>query len=200
MEQFRILFTLVTTPFQMKIDTGLFVGGIIPLTYPNAYRQYHIVGKWDRTIVTHMFSHSTVEHWALNVSNLVFSALSLDLGFLKSTILFIGSGLAGLGTLYWRRERNPLHRLIPMRVIGSSAAVYGFMGAEICTSIRTLIHRTTRKYNRMEKHNAHIAIAQTMNITIVRVLQIVYQLSMEGDEKYAHLGGFLGGAFLSFIL
>jgi hypothetical protein len=137
----------------------------------------------------------------MNISNLVFSASFLDLGFIKSILLFLGSGLGGLGALYINRYfQHPLQKLLPVRVIGSSAAVYGFMGAEISTCLLSVYRQATKKYNRVEKHVAQLSIASTLNLCIVRLLQFAYQLSIEGDEKVGHFGGFVTGALFSFML
>jgi membrane associated rhomboid family serine protease len=192
---------------KMFLGTGLFVI-LTPLTN---FREYHTInhniysdlckGIWDRSLITHMFSHQNNQHFIMNISNLVFSALYLDMGILKSCILYLGSGLSGLLSLYiHNNKKNAFERLIPVRVIGNSCCVYGFMGGEMCSCIQKLFLLFKKKYHRLEKHVKEYEIAHTLNVLLIRSIQLIYQLSTEGDEKIGHLGGFVGGALLYLLL
>jgi hypothetical protein len=74
------------------------------------------------------------------------------------------------------------------------------MGAEISTCIHTVFQQYQGKHTRIQKLQRQLHIAQSLNLVILRVLQLVYQISTEGDEKIGHLGGLFTGALLSLLL
>ena len=73
------------------------------------------------TIITHMFHHIDIAHWASNVYSIVTSAQTLDLGLWKTSLLFIGGGVSGALThmAEWCLWRDTRGSTTPQRLLGA---------------------------------------------------------------------------------
>ncbi|KAJ3176668.1 hypothetical protein HK101_010388 [Irineochytrium annulatum] len=90
--------------------TSTAIFGLAALTLPSFVSRYHIqLGISEKltelnlisrphTLITHMFEHRDVYHLAGNLFTLFSVGLSLDVGFVGTLALFVGGGLAGVGT------------------------------------------------------------------------------------------------------
>ena len=174
-----------------QFGTGIFVGGIIALTYPRSWKYYHDITKYDSGILLHMFSHQNEEHWLNNMINFAYSALFLDFGFVMSLYLYISSGIAGLIGVYVKEHysQSQLFFLKPRYVIGSSGAVFGFRGCEIMRSFKEAYRISKGKYQKKDKMIVQFRVASLINNGIIRIVHTIYQFSLDRSEFYAHLGG-----------
>jgi len=92
-------------------------------TQKNLLWSYQIYPTWSLksplfTLITHMFHHIDLSHAVSNLYSIIFSALNLNLGGIKTLILFFGGGLSGVlfemthSILLIQRKQQPFKTLI----------------------------------------------------------------------------------------
>lgn len=141
------------------------------------------------TLLTYAFLHGDFMHLALNLGFfLAFgSFVERHLGLLPYLLLFALTAAAGALTEFWFRGPEPL------ALIGASGAVYGMTGAAM---------RFMFAAGQADQRRRALAF-----VGVFMGLNLVFGLSGLGDLLAgaqigwkAHVGGFVAGAVLSFLL
>ncbi|KAI8899598.1 hypothetical protein BC833DRAFT_585214 [Globomyces pollinis-pini] len=92
-------------------------------------------------------------------------------------------------------------------VCGSSAACYGFIGAELSTFISRLNTIKSKRYSHKDKQDAEFEFAQLATMVVFRLMQFgleIFSMTQQSEVNYgmvsiahsAHIGGFLSGILL----
>lgn len=141
-------------------------------------------GQWWR-LVACMFLHYGAIHLLLNMWALLQTGQLVERLFGRGlyTLAYFGSGVCGsLATLLWHREKLVLSA-------GASGAVFGVYGA----LLGYMLH---------EKHALPRSIyAPLLKSTLVFAgYNLVFGLAHPGIDNAAHVGGFVGGMLLGWLL
>lgn len=134
-------------------------------------------GEWYR-LLTSMFLHADFTHLIMNVFSLIIFGKLIEgaLGSIKMFIIYLVSGLfAGLVSLSIDTVSIS---------IGASGAIFGLIGAFI-------VYLFTRK-----NINKQFVLQTFIGIAIISLLA----LFISNVNHFAHLGGFIGGAILMYII
>ncbi|WP_239732666.1 MULTISPECIES: rhomboid family intramembrane serine protease [unclassified Mammaliicoccus] len=134
-------------------------------------------GEWYR-LLTSMFLHANFTHLIMNVFSLIIFGKLIEgaLGSVKMFTIYMASGLfAGLVSLSIDTESIS---------IGASGAIFGLIGAFI-------VYLFTRK-----NINKQFVLQTFIGIAIISLLA----LFINNVNHFAHLGGFIGGAILMYII
>lgn len=134
-------------------------------------------GEWYR-LLTSMFIHANFTHLMMNVFSLIIFGKLIEgaLGSIKMfTIYFISGLFAGIVSLSIDTQSIS---------IGASGAIFGLIGAFI-------VYLFTRK-----NINKQFVLQTFIGIVIISLLA----LFINNVNHFAHLGGFVGGAILMFIM
>ena len=129
-------------------------------SYCLSKRALHILSP-DYTIITHAFNHIDNQHFIGNMYSMISSAAFLNLGFLKTNLIFFSGVIAGvLGHIAETFVRNEtiinldvVKNYIPTSIfssvesvnrpiyslIGASAGAYSLMGAEMSSLVIQVI-------------------------------------------------------------
>ncbi|KAI8915716.1 hypothetical protein EDD86DRAFT_243699 [Gorgonomyces haynaldii] len=229
----------------ISLGTSAFLFGCIGLSVPalleernkyftskEGYLGYadHQMTTDQTTLVTHLFYHQDINHFVSNWSSIFYSALNLDLGFFRSSVLFLASGIGGalvqvvsddlpnahlhlikFFKSIWNRQ--PVLSLKRYYLCGSSAATFGFMGAEVGYYIKHISRLYTNKQYR-KRFNAEQEVAQSLVMLLTRVGSLCLQcywiyypptddslvfLALPKVGFHSHVGGFAIGLALSFL-
>ncbi|KAL8191618.1 hypothetical protein R6Q57_028349 [Mikania cordata] len=131
-------------------------------------------------ILTCMWLHAGVFHVFANMLGLVFigSRLEHEFGFLRIAILYIFSGIGGsvLSSLFVRTTIS----------VGASGALFGLLGGMFSELIS----------NWTIYANVFAAISTLVFIILINIAVGV----LPHVDNYAHIGGFLTGFFLGFVI
>ncbi len=180
------------------VATGLFLGGMLAAFFA----QFLLGGTDDMWVlyqlganfralsvfeepwrlVTAMFLHAGLMHLLLNgLMMFMFGRiLEVHFGFLRTMAVFIFSGITGnvASALIYHQGLS----------VGASSAVFGMIGAVLMMFIiaRDLWHPVWRR-------------KQIQNLVFLLLLNLLLGFSMSMIDNAAHIGGFLGGAFLGWF-
>lgn len=139
-------------------------------------------GEYYR-LLTSMFLHFGIEHLASNMILLFFIGDYVEryLGKICYLILYIGSGLFS----GWFSMRHDLAVRSNSISAGASGAIFGVIG---CLLVLVIIHR------------GHLENLTLTRLIIMIVFSLIVGFQTTGVDGYAHLGGFIGGCALAFVL
>lgn len=168
----------VVLSFMGNMESGQFVaehGGMFPLY---VIRE----GEWWR-LLTSMFLHFGVLHLANNMVILFFTGdkLEAEVGGWKYLIIYLGSGLCGgllsLGVMLQQRDYAVS--------AGASGAIFGVIGALLWIVIR---------------NRGRLETLTTKSMILMIVLSLYFGFTSTGVDNWCHIGGLIGGFFLSVLL
>lgn len=134
-------------------------------------------GEWYR-LVTSMFLHASFTHLMMNMFSLIIFGKLIEgaLGSLKMVIIYAFSGIfAGLLSLSIDTQSIS---------IGASGAIFGLIGAFI-------VFLFTRKNT-----NKQFVFQTLIGIAIISLMAVF----IDNVNHFAHLGGFIGGGLLMYII
>ncbi|NJL96825.1 rhomboid family intramembrane serine protease [Candidatus Gracilibacteria bacterium] len=131
-------------------------------------------GEYYR-LLTASFLHGGVFHLLVNMYSLwqvgpIVLRLFNPLGF---SLVYLGSGVAGNLFSYWFNVRPS---------VGASGAIMGLLGSLVAVGLRT--------------GNFGIISSVFLNLVIIAL----YGLSTDVIDNWGHLGGFVGGVLVAFLL
>lgn len=144
--------------------------------------------KWDKVVhqhqawrlITCIWLHAGVIHLLANMLSLVFIGIRLEqqFGFVRVGVLYLISGLGGsiLSSLFLERGIS----------VGASGALFGLLGA----MLSELLTNWTIYANKA---------AALITLLIIIVINLGVGILPHVDN-FAHLGGFVSGFFLGFVL
>ncbi|XXG67205.1 hypothetical protein AAC387_Pa06g0606 [Persea americana] len=142
------------------------------------YKVVHGHEGWR--LVTCMWLHAGVLHLLANMLSLVFIGIRLEqqFGFVRIAIIYLISGFGGsiLSALFLRSSIS----------VGASGALFGLLGA----MLSELITNWTIYSNKF---------AALVTLVVIIAINLAVGLLPHVDN-YAHIGGFLTGFFLGFVL
>uniref|UniRef100_A0A251UMN5 RHOMBOID-like protein n=2 Tax=Helianthus annuus TaxID=4232 RepID=A0A251UMN5_HELAN len=161
---------------------GRSMGPLLPILFTSQYISVHefdcVFGEWR--ILTCMWLHAGVFHALANMLGLVFigSRLEHEFGFLRIGVLYILSGIGGsiLSSLFVRTTVS----------VGASGAIFGLLGG----MLSELLTNWTIYAN---------VLAALSTLIIVILINIAIGI-LPHIDNYAHIGGFLTGFFLGFVI
>lgn len=132
-------------------------------------------------LVTSMWLHAGVIHLAANMLCLVFIGIRLEqqFGFVRIGIIYLLSGFGGsiLSTLFLRNNNVS---------VGASGALFGLLGAMLSELLTNWTIYTNK-------------VAALVTLVVIIVINLAVGILPHVDN-FAHIGGFLSGFFLGFIL
>ncbi|KAJ0076220.1 hypothetical protein Patl1_34490 [Pistacia atlantica] len=130
-----------------------------------------------------MFLHSSVVHLLFNIFTLLPTSIQLEeeFGFLKIGILYVLAGLGG--SILSCLHQDPKKDIVS---IGASSALFGFMGSMLSKFITNWTSYSDKCF-------------QLMMLLVIICLNSLLRLIPRVDNT-AHLGGFISGFFLGFVL
>lgn len=133
-------------------------------------------GEWYR-LVTSMFIHFNFEHILMNMLSLfIFGKLvEAIVGHWKMLGIYFISGIFG-NLVSLAIDNNSIS-------VGASGAIYGLMGALFAFMY------ISKKFNQK----------MLLQLIVVLIIMTLISLFMSNVNIFAHLGGFIGGIFSSFI-
>uniref|UniRef100_A0A7N0U144 RHOMBOID-like protein n=1 Tax=Kalanchoe fedtschenkoi TaxID=63787 RepID=A0A7N0U144_KALFE len=144
--------------------------------------------KWDRVVHGHqqwrlvscMWLHAGLIHLVVNMVSLIFIGIRLEqqFGFVRVGIIYLLSGFGGsiLSSLFLRDNIS----------VGASGALFGLLGAMLSELLTNWSIYTNRA-------------AALFTLIIVIAINLAVGILPHVDN-FAHIGGFLTGFFLGFIL
>ncbi|XP_031261746.1 RHOMBOID-like protein 5, partial [Pistacia vera] len=138
-----------------------------------------------------MFLHSSVVHLLFNIFTLLPTCIQLEeeFGFLKIGILYVLAGLGG--SILSCLHQDPKKDIVS---IGASSALFGFMGS----MLSKFITNWTSYSDKVTKYIDYQCF-QLMMLLVIICLNLLLGL-IPGVDNTAHLGGFISGFFLGFVL
>ncbi|KAK6947732.1 Peptidase S54, rhomboid domain [Dillenia turbinata] len=146
--------------------------------------------EWDKIVHQHqgwrlltcMWLHAGVIHLLANMLSLVFIGIRLEqqFGFIRVGVIYFVSGLGGsiLSSLFIQSSNNIS--------VGASGALFGLLGA----MLSELLTNWTIYSNKA---------AALLTLVVVIVINLALGILPHVDN-FAHIGGFLTGFFLGFVL
>ena len=152
------------------------------LAHGAAYTPYIMEGEWWR-LITSMFLHFGPIHLIYNMVCLIYLGDMLEgvVGPWRYPIIYVLGGIGG-NLLSMANDFRTGHSAVSA---GASGAIFAVIGAVL---VITLINR--RRVSR--------SFVQRM--LIMAVLMLAQGFTEAGTDAVAHLGGFLAGALLGFVL
>ncbi|CAL9782606.1 unnamed protein product [Musa acuminata subsp. burmannicoides] len=144
--------------------------------------------EWDKVVhqhqgwrlVTCMWLHAGLIHLLANMLSLVFIGIRLEqqFGFVRIGIIYLLSGLGGsiLSSLFIRNSIS----------VGASGALFGLLGAMLSELITNWTIYTNKA-------------AAMLTLLVIIVINLAVGILPHVDN-YAHIGGFLTGFLLGFVL
>lgn len=139
-------------------------------------------GEYYR-LFTSMFLHFSLEHLAYNMLLLLFigDMLEAAVGKVRYLLIYLIGGLAG----------NLLSLAVSLSTgdygvsAGASGAIFAVLGALVCLMLRRW---------------RQVSDAQRKRLLLMAVLSLAQGFTETGVDNMAHLGGFLGGAVVCFLV
>jgi len=137
-------------------------------------------GQWYR-LFTAMFIHFGLFHLACNMYSLynLGPALERFLGW-KYILLYVGSGLAGNLATWFLEDKTGKYAISA----GASGAIFGLLGAWLVIAL-------------MPQIRSSVSLS---NLLYVIGINVIYGISNRSVNMTAHIGGFIGGAVITFIV
>lgn len=145
-----------------------------------------IHGQWWR-LFTVMFLHASIPHILFNmISLVVVGAITERLyGSFRFLAIYLGAGLlGGLASLVHGMLTNDLNT----PAVGASGAIFGIVGALL-----------TLRFQRSDIIPVYLRNRISSSMVPIVVLNLLLGLSTQHIDNFAHLGGLVGGALLSFV-
>lgn len=168
----------VVLSFFGDMESGHFVaehGGMFPLYVTRD-------GEWWR-LITSMFLHFGILHLSNNMVILFFTGDKLEqaVGRLKYLIIYLGSGICGglLSLVVMTQQQDYAVSA------GASGAIFGVIGALLWIVIR---------------NRGRLETLTTRGMILMIVLSLYFGFTSTGVDNWCHIGGLLGGFFLSVLL
>ncbi|WCJ26187.1 RHOMBOID-like 2 [Euphorbia peplus] len=143
---------------------------------------------WDKVVnknegwrlITSMWLHAGIIHLLANMLSLVFIGIRLEqqFGFVRVGIIYLISGFGGsiMSTIF-------IHQNIS---VGASGALFGLLGAMLAELLTNWSIYSNK-------------VAALVTLVIIIVINLAVGILPHVDN-YAHIGGFLTGFFLGFII
>ena len=140
------------------------------------YREYY-------RLFTCMFIHSGISHLANNMLFLLIIGDNLEraVGKVRYLIIYFAAGIIGSLCSYW----YALDSAVYIRSVGASGAIFGITGALF---FMVLVHK-----GRLEN-------VTLTRITLLILICLYNGFSSAGVDNAAHVGGLLGGIFITAVL
>ncbi len=137
-------------------------------------------GEWWR-LVTPMFLHLNLLHIAVNSYSLFIFGPQVEalLGYRRFLTVYLISGIAGTVLSFV---------MSPYDSIGASGAIFGLVGAMLIFFYR---HRQLF---------GEIGRRRLIDILLIAGINLAIGLTIPGIDNWGHVGGFLGGAVLTWLL
>lgn len=163
--------------------TQMYVKGALSWYFVVNYHEYY-------RFITAMFMHANLEHIFGNMLVLLFLGASLErtIGRFKYILIYFGAGilagLASFGYNMWQEHTITIAQHTSMG-IGASGAIFGVVGALLYI---ILVHRGY--------HNG-ISAVQVIIFTALNIYNGVIDAQI---DQAAHVGGFIAGFLLAFLL
>ncbi|TAH73872.1 MAG: rhomboid family intramembrane serine protease [Anaerolineaceae bacterium] len=139
-------------------------------------------GEYYR-LLTSMFLHSDFEHLMNNMLVLFFVGDNLEraAGKIKYLIIYFGSGIiAGISSISYNMIKERL-----VLSVGASGAIFGIVGA---MGYILLVNK------------GHLEDISSRQIILFTVFSLYGGIANANIDNVAHIGGFIGGIILAFIL
>ena len=169
----------------MYILTSIFSSSVIEMNAGQLYKFGGLVNfKWFNgnylefyRLVSSIFLHGNLIHLICNMYSLYVFGPQLEsfFGKLKYTFIFIGSGI--IGNLLSMVMLNDF-----TVSIGASGAIFGLMGALLYFGYHYRVYLS--------------GVVKSQLIPLI-IINLYLGFSISGVNNYAHIGGLIGGVFLS---
>lgn len=139
-------------------------------------------GEYYR-LFTCMFLHFGLEHLLYNMLVLIYlgDALERAVGKLRYLVIYLGGGLAGNVLSVWMETRKESYAVSA----GASGAIFAVVGA--------LVYIVVRNKGDLEEFSGR-------RLILMAVLSIIQGVTAQGVDVSAHVGGFVAGAVLAFLV
>lgn len=146
------------------------------------------------TPITSIFTHSGIMHIAMNMFSLWFLGMVVEpvLGKGKFLILYMVSGLVGSAFSMGYDIMTHAEALY----LGASGAIFGLFAAYGVMLIEA--YRREKAVGR-DASNAHSLKGSIVNFAVLLAVNVGFSMT-PGIGWQAHLGGFIAGAIVSFIM
>jgi rhomboid protease GluP len=181
---FNTLFIVINIIIYLLVHHTSILGETDFVLHRGALSWYLIKEKGEHyRILSSMFLHSDFEHLANNMLVLFFVGDNLEraVGKIKYLIIYFGSGIiAGLSSISY----NMLKREFVMS-IGASGAIFGIVGA---MGYILLINK------------GRVKNTSSIQIVLFTVFSLYGGVANANIDNVAHIGGFIGGVILAFLL
>ncbi|MBU5479497.1 rhomboid family intramembrane serine protease [Eubacterium sp. MSJ-13] len=167
-----IIMSLLSTPGSDDISDKLALDWNLVINHGEIYR-----------LVTCMFVHAGIDHIYNNMIVLLFigSYFELAIGHLDYIIVYFSSGIiAGLTSMVYNMSNNN-----HVQSVGASGAIFGIIGGMTAVILIKYFHN----------HNLDLK-----KIIFIAFLSLYGGFSSQGVDNAAHVGGFVSGFLISFII
>jgi membrane associated rhomboid family serine protease/predicted negative regulator of RcsB-dependent stress response len=140
-----------------------------------------ILGGEYWRLITAVFLHDGLIHLAINSYALFVIGLQTErlFGHARYLIIYLLAGAASVTASYMAESTL---------AVGASGAIFGLVGA-----LAVFFLRNRRIFGAMGRR-------QLSNLALVVVINLVFGLSVQGIDNWAHLGGLAGGLVLAWVL
>lgn len=142
-----------------------------------------VLNKEYYRLFTCMFLHFGLEHLLYNMLILIFlgDALEKATGKVRYLIIYLGGGMAGNVLSVWSDMRNESYAVSA----GASGAIFAVIGA--------LVYIVLRNKRDLEDFSGR-------RLLLMAGLMVLQSFTATGIDNYAHMGGFVAGFILAFLL
>lgn len=143
-------------------------------------------GQWWR-LFTVMFLHASIAHILFNMVSLVVVGTITErlYGSRRFLAIYLGAGLlGGVASLLHGMATNDLNT----PAVGASGAIFGIVGALL-----------TLRFQGSEVIPAYLRNRISSSMVPIVVLNLLLGVATAHIDNFAHLGGLVGGAALSFV-
>jgi rhomboid protease GluP len=173
------LLALIVLIFLAQQASNALLGGDILLALGAKDNRLILAGQWWR-LITPMFLHLSLIHIAFNGYALYVLGPEVEAwyGTARFALVYFLAGISG-NVLSFAFSPNPS--------AGASTALFGLIAAELI-----FFYRNRAKFGAFGQ-------ARLMNIIVLIVINFALGFS-GGIDNFGHLGGFLGGAALAWLL
>jgi membrane associated rhomboid family serine protease/predicted negative regulator of RcsB-dependent stress response len=132
-------------------------------------------------LITAVFLHDGLIHLAINSYALFVIGLQTErfFGHARFLIIYLLAGAASVTASYMAQSTL---------AVGASGAIFGLVGA-----LAVFFLRNRRIFGAMGRR-------QLSNLALVVVINLIFGLSVEGIDNWAHLGGLVAGLVLAWVL
>ena len=168
--------------FLILSNTGEVESGLYMMRHGAMYVPAVLAGDYY-TLVTSMFLHFSFPHLFNNMLLLLVLGryVEEEAGKIKFLIIYFFGGIAG-NVLSMLMDINSGEFAVSA---GASGAIFGLIGALIYMAI----------YN-----HGHIADLSQRGLMFMAVLSLYFGFTSSGVDNFAHLGGLIGGFFISVLV